>query len=81
MTLYEYKLLDEREQIEAFWDKGVHLAERSDGEYSILLYQIEGFYVEVFYHKEHNNIVRLRSFFSTGQLRPYLHRVDVSGLP
>jgi hypothetical protein len=54
MTLNSFKLLDEREQAETLWDKGVQLGERFDEEHHILLYQIDGFYVEVFYHPRHN---------------------------
>ena len=77
MTLYEYKLLDVTEQALMLWEKGVHIGERFNGEYNILLYQIDGFYLEVFYHPERNTIVRLRSFKSTGQLRPYLDKIDI----
>jgi hypothetical protein len=42
--------LQEKEQAEVLWEMGVHLGERFDGEHKILLYQIDGFYVEVFYH-------------------------------
>lgn len=77
MNLYSFKLLDENQQAEALWDKGVHLGERFDGEHNTLIYQIEGFYVEVFYHPIHNSIKRLRSFRSTGQLRPYLEQIYI----
>jgi hypothetical protein len=82
MTLYQYILnlgnLQEKEQAEVLWEMGVHLGERFDGEHKILLYQIEGFYVEVFYHQEQNKLVRLRSFRSVDQLRSYLERIHVS---
>jgi hypothetical protein len=78
MTLYEYKQLEETEQAIALWDKGVHLGERFNGEHNILLYQMDGFYVEVFYHPDCNAIVRIRSFKSTGQLLPYLDQMDVA---
>ena len=80
MTLYDYKLLDEIEQAEVLWERGVHLGERTDGEHGIVLYQIEGFYVEVFYHEEHNTIKRIRSFKSVDQLRPYLDVININNL-
>jgi hypothetical protein len=78
MTIYQHKVLQEKEQAEVLWEMGVHLGERFDGEHKILLYQIEGFYVEVFYHQEQNKLVRLRSFRSVDQLRSYLERIHVS---
>ncbi len=39
--------MDEMEQAEAVWE-GTHIADREDEQYKILLYQIDGFYVEVY---------------------------------
>ena len=68
MTLYEFNLLDEMELKEAIWE-GTLIADREDAEHKILLYQIDAFYVEVFYHKGYNVIRRYRSFSSTEQLQ------------
>jgi hypothetical protein len=51
MTLYQFNMLDEMEQAEAVWSV-THIGERQDEDHSILLYQIDSFYVEVFYHRE-----------------------------
>jgi hypothetical protein len=59
MTLYQFIALDEMEQQEAIWE-GTHIGDRQDEEHNILLYQIDGFYVEVFYHRELNVIRRYR---------------------
>jgi aminopeptidase C len=63
MTPYQFLVLDEMEQAEAVWS-GTHIGERSDEVHNVLLYQIDGFYVEAFYHREHNELVRFRSFSS-----------------
>jgi len=76
MTLYQFLQLDEAEQAEAIWD-GVFIGDREDEEHKILLYQIDGFYVEVFYNKEYNVIRRYRPFSSTNQLEPYLSNIDI----
>ena len=62
------------EQQEATWE-GTFIADREDEEHKILLYQIDRFYVEVFYHKEYNVIRRYRPFASTDQLEPYLDKI------
>lgn len=80
MTLYQYNLLDRTDQACVLWNKGVFLGERRQEQYKIALYQIEGFYVELFYHAEDNAITRLRSFRSVDQLRPYLERISVEQL-
>ena len=79
MTLYEFRALDEMEHQEAIWD-GTHIGNRHDEDHDILLYQIDAFYVEVFYHREHNVIKRFRAFQSPGQLAPYLRQIDISGI-
>jgi hypothetical protein len=72
MTLYQFNSLDEMEQAETLWDKGVHIAEREDDIHKFILYQIDSFYVEVWHHKEYNVIRKLRTFSSASQLDPYL---------
>jgi len=79
MTLYEFNQLDEMEQAEAVWS-GTHIGERFDEVHSILLYQIDGFYVEAYYHREYNVLKRFRSFSSVTQLEPYLEEMSLKGL-
>lgn len=79
MTLYQFNAMDEMEQAEAVWN-GVHLGDRQDELHNILLYQIDGFYVEVFYNRQHNEIVRFRSFSNPDQLSTYLGKVDIDEL-
>lgn len=76
MTLYQFNSLDEMEQQEAIWE-GLHIADREDEEHKILLYQIDAFYVEVYYHKEYNVIRRYRPFTSTEELAPYLKQIKI----
>ena len=80
MTLYQFNLLDEREKTVLLWEKAVQLGERSDAEHRITLYQIDNFYVEVFYHKEYNVLRRMRSFNHVDQLRPYLDDFDIEDI-
>ena len=79
MTLRDFIAMDEMEQQEAIWE-GIHIADRSDEEHNILLYQIDSFYVEVFYHREYNVIRRYRPFIETEQLKPYLGQIDISAI-
>jgi len=78
MTLYQFNALDEMEQAEAVWN-GVFLGDRRESEHRILLYQIDAFYVEVYYHLEYNTLRRFRSFSSCDQLDPYLTQIDLTG--
>ncbi len=67
------------EQQETIWE-GEHIADRYDEEHNILLYQIDSFYVEVFYHRELNVIRKYRPFQSIQQLDPYHRQIDISEL-
>lgn len=78
MTIYEFKALSGFEQAEAVWN-GTLLTHREDGFFRILLYQVDAFYVEVYYHKEENVLLRLRSFTTTRLLEPYLEQIDLKG--
>jgi hypothetical protein len=67
------------EQQEAIWE-GVHIDERTDLEHWILLYHLGDFYVEVFYHKAKNVIVKYNAFKTTERLKPYLNQIDISSI-
>lgn len=47
------------EQAEAVWN-GVFLGDRRDSEHKILLYQIDAFYVEAYYHLDYNTLRTLQ---------------------
>ena len=68
------------EQHEAIWEHGVHIGERIEGEYKIILYQIFSFYVELFYHMEFNVLRRLRSFSNTECLDAYIRKFDLKDI-
>jgi hypothetical protein len=75
MTLYEFNAMNEDAQAEVLWERGVYLMARQQREYKFALYQLDAFYVEVWYHVDGNEITRLRSFSSTGPLEPYLEEI------
>ena len=76
MTLYHFNARDETQKADIIWS-GVHLGYRLEGDHNILVYQIDGFYVEVYYHRGFNAIQRFRSFSSVEQLAPYLENIDI----
>lgn len=82
MTLYQFNLLDEAEQLEAIWDKSTKLGEREDAEYLYMLYQIDNFYIEEKIRKEGSIRHAFKSFTSTSAslLQPYLDQIDIKSL-
>jgi hypothetical protein len=57
---------------------GVFLAERNDGCFRISLYQVNDFYVEIYYHKTRYFYICIRSFEDVAELFPYLQDIDIS---
>ncbi len=79
MTEDQFNKLSEDEQSDIICKKGVLISVRRTEEHRVLLYQIEAFYAEVFYHPT-NNVIRIKSFSSTEDLQPYLNQISLSGL-
>ncbi len=80
MTLYQFNVLTENEKTAIVWNEGHFVGDRKENNFSILLYQVQSFYVEVFYSGNENKISRLRSFNSMEQLEPYMRKIDISEL-
>ena len=70
MKLEDFLDLDEMEQAEAIWS-GILQGTRHDGEYRILLYKIDEFYVEAWYHVEYNVLRKFVPFDDKESLAPY----------
>lgn len=71
MTLCEFNLLDEKEQANVIW-LGTRVASRQDDEHEILLFQIDGFFVEVFFNKTYEVIKKIEAIGNIDQLLMYL---------
>ena len=51
--------MNEDGQAEVLWGRGVYLMARQEREQKFALYQLDDFYVEVWYHTDGNEITRL----------------------
>lgn len=71
MTLCEFNLLDEKEQANVIW-WGTRVASRRDDEHEIVLFQIDGFFVEVFFNKTFDLIRKIEAIGDINQLLLYL---------
>ncbi|MGZ3838086.1 MAG: hypothetical protein ACXVMS_14455 [Flavisolibacter sp.] len=80
MTLFDYQLLTQNEQIELLYEHGVYIGKQKDGELTALLFGLESFYVEVYYKKYRCLITKLHCFSSTALIEPYLDQIDVEHL-
>lgn len=80
MTLIEFTSLDEKKQAQTLLEKGCFLATRLYKNFSILLYQLDNFYVEVYHNLRFDVMQGLRCFEDDETLQPYLETIDISHL-
>lgn len=80
MKLSDFNLLDEIKQAETLLNYGVLVAERIYKNFTIFLYQVNQFYVEVYYHNTFSMIQGFRGFETGNALEPYLEQIDITSL-
>jgi hypothetical protein len=78
MDIKDFNFMDGMAKTEALATDGVFLAERNDGCFRISLYQINDFYVEIYYHRTRFFYICIRSFQDPSELYPYLEDIDIS---
>jgi hypothetical protein len=77
MTRLEFRSLSETDQLDLLYERGVFIGKRKNGVASVLLYQLEGFYVEVYYKKHRRFANKILTFTNTAVLDPYLDQIEV----
>ena len=77
MKLYEYKKLNEEEQDHILWHDGVLIDGCMDGHVKKLLYAVDNFYVELWYHVLTNKVLWRLSFKKGKLLEKYLDKYPV----
>jgi hypothetical protein len=80
MTLYYFKSLNRKQMKLVVLRTGIFLSEKNYGLFRTMLYQVDGFYVEIFFTKFSKDAIWFRSFDSTKNLQPYLQQIDISAL-
>lgn len=80
MTLRKFLLLTQNDQVKLLYLNGVYIGKRKLGKTTIVLYQLEGFYAEVYYYKYRCLIECISCFADTARLDPYLGQITVEHL-
>jgi len=80
MNIKQFKVPGIKNINDTILKNGVHVASRPGFFCSIALFQVEDYYVEVFYNKKTKEVGRIKTFHGTDLLQPYLKRIDISGL-
>jgi hypothetical protein len=70
MTLYQFRLLKEQDQAKEVW-AGEFIMTREEDESTVMLYKVHSFYVEVYYSRKNNAIIRFNPFNSATRLALY----------
>lgn len=80
MTLQQFRAAscEVQEKLVKRW--GVFLMERKSLGVSVLLFQLDGFYVEVFYDATTSTVSFIKSFNDMDGIEAYLINIDISNL-
>jgi hypothetical protein len=80
MTLQEFSALPDEEKAALLYEQGVYIGKRKLAATIVILYQLEGFYAEVYYRQYRRIIECISCFAGTARLDPYLPQIDVEHL-
>lgn len=77
LSLTEFMDLPQELQFEVLHKHGVYVGKRKVNRQSIVLFQLHGFYVEVFYKQYRKTIDHMITSNSTEILQPYLDQINI----
>lgn len=80
MKRFTLSQLNETDQADLIMETGVLIGKRKDDYYNVLLFQIDAFYAEIFYHSHFNVIIKVETFSNTSKLEPYLAKISIKDL-
>lgn len=80
MKFSDFKWLDLPSQAYIIYRRGVYLSERSEDDLFVALYQVNDFYVEIYYRLNNSEIVKFISFHGDVLLEPYLNKIQLKEL-
>ena len=79
LSITEFIDLPQDVQFEVLHKHGVYVGKRKQEEKTIVLFQLHGFYVEVFYKQYRKIIENISTSTSTDILLPYLDQISIKG--
>jgi len=80
MNLNHFRLLAKKDQFALLSQQGVYVGKRKEDEITMVLYQLDTYYVEIFYRKYRQYVSDVRFFTSTDEIQSYLEQIDVQRL-
>ena len=80
LSLSEFIQLPQQLQFEILHKHGVYVRKRKIDKQTVVLFQLHGFYVEVYYKQYRKIIDHIVTSDSTEILQPYLNQIHLKGL-
>lgn len=80
MTISDFSLLTLTDKLTFLYEEGVYLSKRKSGKMTVLLYQLQNTYIEIFYTKYRRIVYNLRFSESSAILDPYLGSIEIGNL-
>ena len=80
MTLSEFENCSAEEQLSLVERNGVLVGRRAHTHHNIELFQLDAFYVEVFFRKKDSSVWKICGFDHPVLLQPYLDQNNLSNL-
>lgn len=77
LSLSQFIDLPEEKQFETLYQHAVYVGKRKKEQQQIVLLQLHGFYVEVYYKHYRKEIDHLITTDSTDILQPYLEQINI----
>jgi hypothetical protein len=78
MTIFDFDMMTGMKKMQVLSEKAIYLCQKKEGCFKISLYQIEDFYVEIYFHTTQHSYKSIRTFNDTGDLEGYLEQIDIS---
>lgn len=78
--LKEYIELTDEQQYDILHRDGVYVGKRKVGKQTVVLFQLYGFYVEVYYKQYRKQIERTVASDDVDIVQPYIHQVNIRDL-
>ena len=78
--LAEFKKLSLKQQLDMLYNDGVHIGKRVIEGQTVILYQLNDFYAEVYFTEYRKEVDKLLTSKSTDIIHPYLDQVRIRDL-